>query len=162
MLRIEPKQKYEYYSVRKGDKTAEPERKPNDQAPSAILELVDGPKDVRFAMTARAIARQREQGLKQHPLTALNMEKVTRYRKGGMLALEEAVRKLQMGDKEGAAEEMEKIEAIERAEEMEEQGRNPEGEKAEDLAKKVDALRLDGKDKTEGWESQVHDQKQRV
>lgn len=110
-------------------------------------------------MTARAVARQREQGLKPHPLTTLNAEKVTRYRKGGMLALEEAVRKLQMGDKEGAAEDIEKIE---RAEQLEGEGRSPEEEKAEDLAKKVDALRLDGKDKTEGWESQVHGQKQRV
>lgn len=160
VLRIEPKQKYEYYSVRKGDKNAEPERKPNDQAPSAILELVDGPKDMRFAMTVRAVARQRELGLDPHPLTKLNVEKVTRYRKGGAQALEEAVRKLQMGDKEGAAKELEELENA--GHQIEGEGRTPEEERAEALAKKVDALSLDGKGKVEGCESQVHDQKQRV
>ena len=105
MLRVEPKEKYEYYSVRRGDKNAVPERKPADQAPSAILELVDGPKDMRFAITARAIARQREEGLKEHELTALNKQKVTRFRKDGVEALEAAVQKLQLRDSEsdGAA-----------------------------------------------------------
>lgn len=105
MLRVESKEKYEYYSVRRGDKNAVPERKPADQAPSAILELVDGPKDMRFAMTARAIARQREEGLKEHELTALNKQKVTRFRKDGVQALEAAVQKLQLRDSEsqGAA-----------------------------------------------------------
>lgn len=162
VLRIEPRPNTEYYSVRKGDKSAEPERKPNDQAPSAILELVDGPKDMRFAMTARALARQQKEGLDPHPLTILNTEKVTRYRKGGVRALEEAVRKLQMGDQKVAAEEFEKFEATESAGQQLKEGRSPEAEEAEALAKKVDALRMDGKDKFEGWESQVHDQKQRV
>nr|UPX44723.1 mitochondrial 54S ribosomal protein L8 [Penicillium fuscum] len=31
----------------------------HDQAPSAILELVDGPRDMRFAMTAKTLARER-------------------------------------------------------------------------------------------------------
>ncbi|OQE15896.1 hypothetical protein PENSTE_c026G02065 [Penicillium steckii] len=111
VLRIEPKQKYEYYSVPKGDKGAVPERKPHDQAPSAILELVDGPKDMRFAMTARTVQRQREIGTGQvNELTKLNMEKVTRFRRGGIDALEEAIRKLQIGDKKGAAKIVQSIE----------------------------------------------------
>ncbi|EJT70003.1 hypothetical protein GGTG_12180 [Gaeumannomyces tritici R3-111a-1] len=54
-----------------------------DQAPSAILELVDGPMDVRFAMTAAAVARDRELGRAHSELTRRNVGKVTRYRKGG-------------------------------------------------------------------------------
>ncbi|GLI73498.1 54S ribosomal protein L8, mitochondrial [Penicillium ochrochloron] len=100
VLRVESKEKYEYYSVRRGDKNAVPERKPADQAPSAILELVDGPKDMRFAMTARAIARQREEGLREHELTVLNKKKVTQFRKDGVDALEAAVQKLQIRDSE--------------------------------------------------------------
>lgn len=37
----------------------EPINRNHDQAPSAILELVDGPRDMRFAMTARTIVRER-------------------------------------------------------------------------------------------------------
>lgn len=97
MLRVEPKEKYEYYSVRKGDKSAVPERKPHDQAPSAILELVDGPKDTRFAMVARTVARQRELGNNHvNGLTALNLRKVTAFRKGGVEALEEAIAQLNL------------------------------------------------------------------
>ncbi|KAK2625201.1 hypothetical protein QTJ16_005570 [Diplocarpon rosae] len=65
-----------------------------DQAPSAILELVDGPKDMRFAMTARTIARQRAAGEKMNEMTERNMEKVTRYRKDGSKEMESMVRKM--------------------------------------------------------------------
>lgn len=51
-----------------------------DQAPSAILELVDGPKDMRFAMTARTLARIQEAGQEVNDITAKNIMKVTRYR----------------------------------------------------------------------------------
>ncbi|OBT49306.1 hypothetical protein VE00_00395 [Pseudogymnoascus sp. WSF 3629] len=51
-----------------------------DQAPSAILELVDGPKDMRFAMTARTLARVQEAGQEVNDMTAKNIMKVTRYR----------------------------------------------------------------------------------
>lgn len=108
MLRVEPKQKYEYYSVRKGDKSSEPERKPHDQAPSAILELVDGPKDTRFAMVARTVARQRGLGNNHlNSLTALNVRKVTAFRKGGVEALEEAISKLKLQKDIPAKEEVE-------------------------------------------------------
>lgn len=51
-------------------------------------------------MTARAIARQREEGLKEHELTSLNKKKVTQFRKDGVEALEDAVAKLQIRDSE--------------------------------------------------------------
>jgi len=65
-----------------------------DQAPSAILELVDGPKDIRFAMTARTVARFRGEGQDLNEMTQRNVEKVTKYRPDGEKALEEMVEKL--------------------------------------------------------------------
>ncbi|EAS31649.3 mitochondrial 54S ribosomal protein YmL8 [Coccidioides immitis RS] len=67
-------------------------RKP-DQAPSAILELVDGPRDMRFAMTAKALARRRTEGKEVNEITARNVKKVTRFRKDGVEALEEEVKR---------------------------------------------------------------------
>lgn len=76
------------------------EPKKADQAPSAILELVDGPKDMRFAMTARAVARNRAQGLDTlNELTTLNVRKVTRFRKDGVEGLEGAIKRLELQDK---------------------------------------------------------------
>lgn len=63
VLRTEPKSRY-------------------DQGESAILELVDGPKDMRFAMTAAAVARDRALGHASNELTLKNREKVLRYRPG--------------------------------------------------------------------------------
>ncbi|KAH0426167.1 50s ribosomal protein l17 [Colletotrichum camelliae] len=60
-----------------------------DQAPSAILELLDGPHDIRFGMTAKAVARDRKNGTESTELTLLNKAKVTRYRKDGDKAFEE-------------------------------------------------------------------------
>jgi len=65
-----------------------------DQAPSAILELVDGPKDMRFAMTARTIARERGEGKDIGEMTQRNLEKVTRYRPDGEKALEKMIEKI--------------------------------------------------------------------
>lgn len=59
-----------------------------DQAPSAILELVDGPRDMRFAMTARTLAHQRVEGREVNDVTARNIMKVTRYRERGETELE--------------------------------------------------------------------------
>jgi len=67
----------------------------NDAAPSAVLSLVDGPKDMRFAMTAKALVRQREEGLPMHELTAVNIRKVTRFRANGEQELENEVRRLE-------------------------------------------------------------------
>lgn len=77
----------------------------NDQAPSAILELVDGPKDVRFAMTARTIARQRGEGEEMNEMTLRNFEKVTKYRLDGEAELEKMVEKLhslEVGERDNA------------------------------------------------------------
>ncbi len=63
-----------------------------DQAPSAILELVDGPKDMRFALTAKTIANIREKGHEINDMTAANIRKVTRYRKGGENDLDKMVK----------------------------------------------------------------------
>jgi hypothetical protein len=73
-----------------------------DQAPSAILELVDGPKDMRFAMTARTLARLEEEGKEVNEMTQRNVEKVTQFRQGGEDALRDMVEKmkdLEVGDR---------------------------------------------------------------
>ncbi|KAI0472744.1 ribosomal protein L17 [Xylariaceae sp. FL0804] len=72
VLRTEPKSRY-------------------DQGASAILELVDGPKDLRFAMTAAAVARDRLVRRPSRPLTVLNREKVTRFRRDGPAAFDSLV-----------------------------------------------------------------------
>lgn len=64
-----------------------------DQAESAILELVDGPKDMRFALTARTIARAQAAGHEINNMTAANIHKVTRFRKDGNKQLKEMVKK---------------------------------------------------------------------
>lgn len=75
------------------------EPKKADQAPSAILELVDGPKDMRFHMTARTVARQRAQGLDTlGEITTLNVKKVTQFRKDGVEELEGAIKRLELQD----------------------------------------------------------------
>jgi large subunit ribosomal protein L17 len=65
-----------------------------DQAPSAILELVDGPKDMRFAMTARTVAKLESEGKDLNEMTQRNVEKVTQFREGGKSALREMVGKM--------------------------------------------------------------------
>lgn len=72
-----------------------------DQAASAILELVDGPKDMRFAMTARTIASVRAKGQAINDMTAANIVKVTRYRKQGDDDLEEMVGRFEKLGAEG-------------------------------------------------------------
>ncbi|CZT20955.1 related to 50S ribosomal protein L17 [Ramularia collo-cygni] len=73
-----------------------------DQAPSAILELVDGPKDMRMALTAKTIANLRakaeergETEMRINDMTAHNVQKVTRFREGGEEALEAMVQKFE-------------------------------------------------------------------
>ena len=64
MLRTEPKSRY-------------------DQGESAVLQLVDGPQDLRYAVTAAAVARDRRLGRPSSPLTLLNRAKAVRYRGDG-------------------------------------------------------------------------------
>lgn len=78
------------------------EPKKEDQAASAILELVDGPKDMRFALTAKTLARKRTQGLEaMNELTAMNVQKVTRFRKDGVEDLEKEIGRLSVNEKDG-------------------------------------------------------------
>jgi len=46
-------------------------------------------------MTAKALVRQREEGLSMHELTAVNIRKVTRYRENGETELEHEVKRLE-------------------------------------------------------------------
>ncbi|KAM0303254.1 hypothetical protein HYE67_010860 [Fusarium culmorum] len=62
-----------------------------DQGESAILELVDGPKDSRFMMTAKTVARDRMLGKDHTPVTRTNIKKVTQFR--GEEPFEEMVRR---------------------------------------------------------------------
>lgn len=72
-----------------------------DQASSAILELVDGPRDMRFAMTARTIANVRAKGHAINDMTAANIAKVTRYRANADEELEAMVEKFEKLAAEG-------------------------------------------------------------
>ena len=92
------------------------------QNPSAILELVDGPKDMRFAMTARALVKTRaaaeaaEEGdaevddevegvrriggrlkkpMEIREILAANIRKVTRFRENGEVSLATEVQRLE-------------------------------------------------------------------
>lgn len=69
-----------------------PDRK-GDKASAAVLELVDGPKDVRFALTAKTIARNRVTDTPLSDLTLRNLAKVTKFRADGESALETLVTK---------------------------------------------------------------------
>ncbi|EFW99277.1 50S ribosomal protein l17 [Grosmannia clavigera kw1407] len=71
------------------------EPKKGDQAPSAVLELVDGPRDMRFAVTAAAVARDRTLGRQHSDLTLRNRAKVTRFRHDGETAFETMVARTQ-------------------------------------------------------------------
>lgn len=51
-----------------------------DQAESAILEFVDGPRDSRFMLTAKTVARDRLLGQNHTDLTLSNIKKVTQFR----------------------------------------------------------------------------------
>jgi len=55
---------------------------------------VDGPKDMRFAMTARTLARLQKEDKEINDLTAKNIAKVTRFRENGEAALEEMVKRM--------------------------------------------------------------------
>lgn len=64
-----------------------------DQAPSAILELLDGPKDMRFAMTAKTLASMPPKQ-KMNDITAKNVKKVTQFREHGMSELRGMIEKM--------------------------------------------------------------------
>lgn len=67
----------------------------DDQAESAILELVDGPKDMRFAMVAKTVARATKEGKDLNEITVKNIRKVTQFRQDGEKELQSLVDKMQ-------------------------------------------------------------------
>ena len=77
-----------------------------DQAPSAILELVDGPKDMRFAITAKTLAKERHSETGVREMTAKNIRKVTQFRPNGEQQLEELVDRLEELEHEGPEEKL--------------------------------------------------------
>lgn len=54
-------------------------RRFGDNAPHAIVSLVDGPRDIKYEMTARATGRERAMG-EEREMTGRNREKVLKYR----------------------------------------------------------------------------------
>lgn len=91
----------ERYAERPGGYTRVLRTEPKDtysQAPSALLEFVDSPKDIRFAMTAAAVARDLANGREHTKITQMNVDKVTRYRARGKEALEDMVEKVRQLD----------------------------------------------------------------
>lgn len=66
-----------------------------DQAESAILEFVDGPRDMRFALTAKAIAYAKKEGRELSEITLQNIKKVTRFRINGERELQAEVKKFE-------------------------------------------------------------------
>lgn len=87
----------ERYATRPGGYTRvlrmEPEKE--DQAPSAILELVDGARDMRFMMTAKTLASERADGRRTNARTAINVQKVTQFRPDGQTQLERQVAQIE-------------------------------------------------------------------
>lgn len=83
----------------------------DDAAKSAVLCLVDGPKDMRFNMTARALLRQQEEGLPMNEITAVNVRKVTRFRENGVAALTRAVKELKVVKKEVQQDDLKRYES---------------------------------------------------
>jgi large subunit ribosomal protein L17 len=71
-----------------------------DQAESAILELVDGPKDLRFAMTAKTLA-QIPTNKQFSEKTAENVKKVTQFRKDGVEQLRDMVSQMRLAKDQG-------------------------------------------------------------
>jgi hypothetical protein len=89
---------------------------------------------MRFAMTARAVSRQRELDWDMNEITERNIRKVTQFRKGGIEALEAAVGKLSLSKSKVLDVEEKEDDYLEPPTEEEEK-------KAAELAGKVDALR---------------------
>jgi large subunit ribosomal protein L17 len=71
-----------------------------DQAESAILELVDGPKDLRFALTAKMLARLPQQR-QLNEKTAENVKKVTQFREDGIEQLQDMVKRMRLEKEHG-------------------------------------------------------------
>ena len=79
VLRVEPKDKY-------------------DQAPSAILELVDGQREMKFSMVAMTIARCAREEKTLSAITVDNIKKLTKFRPDGEAKLMALVERLKSED----------------------------------------------------------------
>ena len=92
----------ERYATRPGGYTRVLRIEPmkEDQAESAILELVDGPKDMRFAMTAKTLARL-PPNKQFNDMTAKNVKRVTQFRENGMSQLQEMVQQMRIEKEDG-------------------------------------------------------------
>ncbi|KAK6453815.1 ribosomal protein L17 [Scheffersomyces xylosifermentans] len=62
-----------------------------DKAPMSVIELVDSEYEVKFWFTAKIVARLQLQNLPLDDITQLNVNKLTKFRKGGEEAFAEAV-----------------------------------------------------------------------
>lgn len=92
----------ERYAARPGGYTRVLRIEPmkEDQAESAILELVDSPRDMRFALTAKALAALPEK--KQlTPKIAQDVHKVTRFRSDGIQQLRDMVETMRLEKEDG-------------------------------------------------------------
>jgi hypothetical protein len=85
----------------------EPIKKKDDQAEAAILEFVDGPKDSRFMMTAKTVARDRLLRRSPTSVTAINVKKVTQFR--GVQPFEDMVQRFLKRHNEGKTSLVDKI-----------------------------------------------------
>lgn len=57
---------------------------------------------MRFAITARSVARQRADGFDNlNEMTTLNVKKVTQFRKDGVEELEDAIKRLELQKEKG-------------------------------------------------------------
>ena len=144
----------ERYLTRPGGYTrvlrTEPRNRNNDQAPTAILELVDGPRDMRFAMTARTVARERELEHGIRDVTLFNIKKVTQFRQGGeraLMAMADSFAEKRKEGMEGAQQASQDDEEDDHDDEEEEEEDDEEDDEDEEEG---DGIEVDSKRKSNG------------
>ncbi|KAF2127438.1 hypothetical protein P153DRAFT_368730 [Dothidotthia symphoricarpi CBS 119687] len=71
-----------------------------DQAESALLEFVDGPKDMRFALTAKILAN-REPRQEPSNAEARNINKAIRFREDGVNELRDMIKRMRIEKQDG-------------------------------------------------------------